>query len=242
MTNAPDSPTTRTEPDTRYEVKMVGQAAAYSRLRMFLRTDRAGVRVLYPPRIVQSIYLDTWTNAALEENLAGISHREKIRFRWYGDARTDVRGILERKVRENMLGWKDLAPIDATLAVEGQTRRGFSQSLLAHLDAGWSEVATRSLLPVQWIRYEREYYRAGSLRITIDRALRTWDQRTRYRLSARFRTPTPDVMIVEVKTAAENDAELQGFLNRVPLHVDKCSKFVYASAPGEGAMPSYLPI
>ena len=225
-------------PDLRYEIKMVARAAVYPRLRMFLRLDRAMIRTLYPPRVVQSVYFDTDADKALEENMAGISHREKIRFRWYGDARTDVRGTLERKVRENTFGWKDLLPIDATLAVEGQTRRAFARSIHAHLTDEWLDMRDLGLLPVQWIRYEREYYRSGKVRITVDRDLRTWDQRYRTHLSARFPTPTPDVVIVELKAAQEDYAELQELSMRFPMFVDKCSKFVYASTPDDGAIPS----
>ena len=231
-----------TNKDVRYEVKMVGQAAAYPRLRMFMRMDRSGLRELYPPRIVQSVYFDTLTGKALEENMAGISHREKIRFRWYGANQDRARGILERKVRENMLGWKNLLPIEEEIQIEGASRNDFAAKIYSHLTREWSDVRATQLLPVQWIRYSREYFSAGNIRITIDRQLSTWDQRTRQALSAQFRTPTPDVLIVEAKCADEHHNELQALVERFPMVVDKCSKFVYACQPGEGAHPSYLQI
>ncbi len=230
------------EKDARYEVKMLGQASAYPRFRMFLRRERSGLRELYPPRIVQSIYFDTWRNRALEENLSGVSHREKIRYRWYGEGRSEVRGILERKVRENMLGWKDLLPIENTIAVEGRARADFAQEVLSQLTPEWNDVRAMRLLPVQWIRYEREYFSTGGVRITVDRKLRSFDQRMRRTLTAHFPTPLPDVMIVEAKCARAHHAEAVQLLGRLPLKVDKCSKFVYASSPGEGAHPSVLPI
>jgi len=226
----------------RYEAKMISQVAAYPRLRMKLRLDRARIHELYPPRIVQSLYFDTWHGRALEENLAGVSHREKVRFRWYGPERTGVRGVLERKVRENMLGWKGLLRIDEALAIEGRPRTVFARDVFRHLTAEWNDVRASALLPVQWISYEREYYSAGRVRITIDRKLRTWNQRWRATLSSRFRTQTPDVMIVEAKCAEEHYAELQELLARFPMRVDRCSKFVYASRPRDGAQVSRLPV
>lgn len=228
--------------DVRYEIKMVGQAAAYSRLRMFMRMDRSGLRELYPARIVQSIYFDTILGRALAENMAGISHREKIRFRWYGPEKARARGTLERKVRENMLGWKDLLPIDEELTIEGARRSDFAAEIYSHLTPPWNDVRATQLVPVQWIRYAREYYNAGNVRVTIDRQLQTWDQRARQTLSARFRNPTPDVMIVEAKCAQEHYDELQALVGRFPMFADKCSKFVYASHPNEGSHPSMLPI
>jgi len=230
------------ERETRYEVKMVSQVAGYPRLRMLMRLDPTAIRELYPPRIVQSVYFDTWRNRALEENLAGISHREKIRFRWYGDANTGVRGTLERKVRENMLGWKDLLPIDATIAVEGATRRDFAHSIFEHLTEPWLDVRSDALLPAQWVRYEREYYKAGAVRVTIDRKLTTFDQRHVRVLTTRSPAPTPDVMIVEAKCAKEDYPALQQLIERFPMRIDRCSKFVYASSPREGAHASVFPV
>ncbi len=61
--------------DLRYEIKMVCEEWAHDWVVAALRTSRAGVRVLYPPRRVQSVYLDTPLGRSLEENLAGISSR-----------------------------------------------------------------------------------------------------------------------------------------------------------------------
>jgi len=232
--------------DARYEVKMVAQVAFYHRLMMHMRMDRGAIRQLYPPRRIQSIYFDTHDNQALEENLAGISHREKVRFRWYGEHATGVRGTLERKVRENMLGWKDLLKIDEEVDVEGTPRRDFTKWLRGHLTPAWDDVPMRDQQPVQWISYQREYFAneaaTGPIRITIDRDLRTWDQRYRRNISRSYRSPTPDVMIVEAKCQAADYPALKELIERFPMQVDRCSKFVYASSPGDGAIASHIRI
>jgi hypothetical protein len=233
-------------PSLRYEVKMVAQAAFYSKLRMFMRIDQSALTTLYPARRIQSVYFDTWKNQALEENLAGISHREKVRLRWYGEDTRGVHGTLERKVRENMLGWKGLLDIPVDLDVEGVNRRDFAKSLRPYLTEEWQDVLNKNLLPVQWIAYDREYYATdagtGPIRITVDRQLRTCDQRMRRRLSSRFPSPTPDVMIVEAKCAEADYDELKKLMSRFPMQIDRCSKFVYASSPNDGATPSYIPL
>ncbi|MDF1798723.1 MAG: VTC domain-containing protein [Planctomycetota bacterium] len=232
--------------DLRYEVKMVAQAAFYPKLRMHMRLDRSAIRQLYPPRRIQSVYFDTHTGQALEENLAGISHREKVRLRWYGSETLGVQATLERKVRENMLGWKELLKIAAPVDVEGVPRRAFRDALRPHLTAAWNDLMAKDMLPVQWVVYDREYYATeaatGPIRITIDRALRTYDQRNRRSLSSRFRSPVPDVMIVEAKCADSEHAELKQLMDRFPMQIDRCSKFVYASSPNDGAISSYIPL
>ena len=230
-------------PDLRYEIKMVCQASSRGQVLAKMRMDPSGLSQLYPPRQVQSIYFDTLGARALEENLSGISHREKIRFRWYGPERKVVRGHLEQKIRENMLGWKHVISIDKDIEVEGVNRTQFAKSILGDLEGFWARTRESHPMPVQWISYMREYYSTSDnlVRVTLDQELETFDQRNRFLLSAAHPTPTPKLLIVEAKCAANSYAEAKRLLNRLPLHVDKCSKFVIASDPSEGPTASFLP-
>ena len=121
----------------RYELKLVCQEAAYPRVRMALRLHASAIGVLHPTRRVQSLYLDTPFGQALEDNLAGLSRREKMRLRWYGDEADRVQGTLERKIRENMLGWKESFRLAEPLAVEGVGRRAFVRALAQALPDAW---------------------------------------------------------------------------------------------------------
>ncbi|CAM2009977.1 VTC domain-containing protein [Acanthopleuribacter pedis] len=224
----------------RHEFKLVSQEFAYAGVMGILRAE-AALAELHPARRVQSVYLDTPNGRALEENLAGISHREKVRFRWYGSETTGVPGRLECKVRHNLYGWKHLVQVEQPLAVEGCNRFQFVRQLEALVEADWRD-RLRGLQPAQWIRYEREYL--GSiderLRVTVDRKLVVSDQRLRARLCPRFATPTGRLLIVEIKCSAENYRAAQRLVNRLPMQVGKCSKFVLASSPAEGPMPALL--
>lgn len=228
--------------NARYELKMVCQEDAYFRVRAALRLHPMAIRPLYSPRKVQSVYLDTLGRAALEDNLAGISHREKIRFRWYGEEARGVKGQLENKIRENMQGWKQILKINKTFDVEGQNSHGFLSKLREEATPGWKVRLSRGLYPVQWIQYEREYYATHHkrIRITLDRKLRAWDQRGRVRLSSRFHTPIPRFLVVEMKCSAHDFDAAQDLARSLPIPVDKCSKFVTASMPDEGPMVSLL--
>jgi hypothetical protein len=230
-------------PDLRYEIKMVAQGRSYESVIARMWIDPSGLRPLYPPRQVQSIYFDTIGGRALEENLSGISHREKIRFRWYGPDRDVVRGALEQKIRENMLGWKHVVSIDKDVRVEGNTRTQFAREVLGGLTGFWARTREGHPMPVQWISYVRDYYATSDklVRVTLDRQVQTFDQRSRFVLSARHATPIPNVLIVEAKCAADQYDRARQLLNRLPLQIDKCSKFVLASNPGEGPLPSILP-
>ena len=228
----------------RYEIKMACQESAYERLLAVLRLDPAAIRKLYPPRRVQSIYLDTPTGKALEENLAGISHREKIRVRFYGGSALGVRAVLERKVRENALGWKDTLRLSAPIDVEGVTHRSFLEQVKSASDSTWRSAIEACLEPVQWISYVRDYFRTadGRVRITIDRKLQAADLRHSQRLSFRLRTHLPRITVIEAKCAAKDYDAAQAILSRLPLFVDRCSKFVLASDREHGPEPSVFPL
>jgi len=227
---------------TRYEIKMVCEEWARDSVVAALRTCSGGVRTLYPERRVQSIYLDTTCGRSLEENLAGISTRRKVRFRWYGHTTDQVRGRLEMKVRENMLGWKHVAEIDDPVAVEGSDRVSFVRTLQRRAPLEWRLILQSGLEPMQWIAYTREYYATAdhTVRVTVDRELQSIDQRWRFNLSRACPTALPRILIVEAKCLQDQYEHAQELINRLPLVVDKCSKFVIASSPGSGPTVSLL--
>ena len=227
----------------RYEIKMACQESAYERVLAAMRLHTASVSELYPPRRVQSIYLDTPDQNALEENLAGISHREKLRFRWYGESAKGVRGTLERKVRENLMGWKDLAKIEESIDIEGTDRNAFMRFLVDNVPPDWRDELRMGFEPVQWISYNRNYYTTADrlVRITMDRDLQAWDQRPLYRLSRSQRTFMERILVVEAKCATEHYDRAREFLNQMPLFVDRCSKFVLASSAQHGPDASIFP-
>lgn len=224
--------------DMRYEVKLVGAEMDMPRFEAELRLLPAVLRPLHPTRIVQSVYLDTDDGLAMRDNLSGISIRQKLRFRWYGDGSGEVAGQLEWKCRTNSLGSKDVAKL-TPMQVAGVTRRAFWRGLHERVPELWQR-RLRGREAAQWIRYCRDYYGSagGDLRITVDRDLRAFDQRFDYVLSCRRPTPVAALMIVEVKASSEHRDSIEEWLQGVALRPSKCSKFVLATQPGEGPEPS----
>jgi len=226
-------------PGLRYELKLVSDEAFSPELRMLLRLDRAGIRSLFPERIVQSLYLDTPFQKHLQDNLAGLSRREKLRLRWYGPSGTRVRATLERKCRENSMGWKETAPLAGPIDVEGAERHDFMNALAQLVDARW-RASLAGFEPVQWVHYRREYFISADqrVRLTLDRELCLADQRRLTRLSERERSPSPRVLVLELKFAPEDLGNARDILDRLPIPLGRCSKFVLASEPSSGPLPS----
>lgn len=226
----------------RHELKLVCDENGYAALRMALRLDPLGIRELHPPRLVQSVYLDTPFQRALEENRAGISRREKLRFRWYGAARDRGRGTLEHKVRENTLGWKESLELAEPIAIEGVERHAFVAALANAAHGLWRRRLEAGLEPAQWIAYRRDYLTSADrrVRLTIDRDLEAWDQRLLPRLSRARATALPRFLVLELKCAPAALDHARELVQRLPLKVDRCSKFALASDVDCGPHSSFL--
>jgi hypothetical protein len=231
------------EREPRYEVKMLCAESAAPAVLAELRIATSGLRATYAPRVVQSIYLDTHGGRAVADNLAGVSDREKIRFRWYGEDACTVRGQLECKRRSNMLGNKLVASLAAPIEVRGVHRVAFMRALRAASPPEWRERLGAHLEPAQWIRYWRAYFATadGEVRVTVDRDLQAFDLRNAWVLRDDRPTPVPRVLIVECKAPIAQRGRIEALLQELPLQVDKCSKFILASAPAHAPIVSIPP-
>ena len=224
---------------TRYEIKLALHERDRARLLGELRLLPDVLTTLHPPRTVQSVYLDTHGREALQDNLAGIAARRKVRFRWYGDERQAVLGALEIKRRNHQYGDKDVHAIPVPLPVAGTARGEFVAALRRHAPA-----ALQPLLdgqePSQWIRYRREYFgdTTGRLRVTVDADLAAFEQRYAPRLDDSAPTPLPRLCIVELKADAADRRLVEGWLQRLDVRPSRCSKYVMACVPSEAPEPS----
>jgi hypothetical protein len=86
------------------------------------------------------------------------------------------------------------------------------------------------------VRYRREYLTSVErrVRLTLDSGLVFFDQRARLRLADEAPTPTPHVLVLELKCAPEHLDAARAILARLPIPPARCSKFVLASEPASG--------
>lgn len=226
--------------DARYEVKLVGAEHEHSRVLAELRLLPFGLVRQHRTRVVQSVYFDTADGRAVAQNLAGISERQKVRLRWYGDATVAVSAQLECKQRQNGVGGKATAKLREPLDVRGSLRHRFTDRVRGLVVDDAARCWLDGLEPAQWIRYRRDYLVTADrrLRVTLDRELRAIDQRLGMRLDDRRSTPLPRLLVVELKAAIAHRDELERLVAALPLRPGKCSKFVMASDPAEApALP-----
>lgn len=225
----------------RHELKFACEERAYPRVLANLRLLPMALREDHPARVVQSIYWDTFGNRALADNQAGIADRQKLRFRWYGADSTTVQGHLEVKFRRGTLGDKLFCEVPMPVQVRAASRLALQAALCAQLPVEW-RMRFDGQEPVQWIRYVRDYLVSadGRLRVTLDRELVAFDQRTGFLLQDQRATPLPRLLIVEVKGPDEERAALEQLLQEIGLQPGRCSKFVLASTPADGPAVALL--
>jgi hypothetical protein len=221
----------------RHEIKLALPERELPRLRALLALLPTALAPLHPDRIVQSVYFDTADRAAIEDNLAGVSAREKLRLRWYGAPVTAVRAQLECKRRRNDAGDKLVADVDGALDVAGAAKWRFVRDVGRRVPAAWRE-RLAGTEPVQWIRYRRSYVGSldGALRITIDDGLAAFDQRCRAVLGDAARTPLPRLAIVELKAELAARDVLERWVQRLPWRPGRCSKLLLATSPIAGPL------
>lgn len=216
--------------EERHEIKFAAYTVEYERVRHWLRMHAAAFRRPYPNRRVNNVYFDTHDYRAYAENLAGVSERSKLRYRWYGDSPGPAAGSLEVKQKRNMFGWKQRFPVADAPWQDGNTWSQVRAALRVQLpDAGrfWFD---QSPLPVFLNRYEREYFVSGDgrVRATIDTQQRAYDQRYGGGLNADRPAVMQDTLVVEFKFARADRQDVVAMLRGFPLRIGRHSKFMNA--------------
>src|SRR5512138_3354854 len=94
-------------PNLRYERKFVAEGFTIAEVLACVRRHTCAFREIYPPRVVNNIYLDSLSRRDYHDHINGVANRTKTRVRWYGPQfESASRPILERKVKRGMVSGK----------------------------------------------------------------------------------------------------------------------------------------
>lgn len=214
------------EPDLRYEIKMVCARHRLSQARSWIRLHPAGFVVAHPPRQVNSLYLDTPHLRSLNDNLEGLSARQKLRLRWYGTSVEGIRPSLEIKEKCNLLGRKKqtLLPCELDLALPWSETL---KAIHANVASAWQVLMQTMNQPTLLNHYQREYYATldGAIRVTLDYNQVAYDQRLTPRPNLRIRLPLADAVVIEIKTGAKHAGRLEEVAAWFPPSRSRNSKY-----------------
>lgn len=219
--------------DARLEVKFVAPPASLDRLEAWLRVHPAAFSVAHPDRWVNSVYFDSHSLAAYGDNIAGVSCRTKVRYRWYGVSAYPGPGNLEVKYKRNSFGWKRHFPVSEPAWVAGRgwkecrERIGRQAGEEARL---WLNARPN---PVVLNRYYRQYHVSGDgvIRVTIDSRQRAFDQRYGQQANVDLELDIPRLLVVEFKCHRSGRDRLSEVIQGLPIRVGRHSKY----AAGVGA-------
>ena len=217
--------------EERHEVKFAAYVTEYARLRHWLHMHPASFFSPYPDRQVNNVYFDTWDYRAYAENLAGVSERSKVRYRWYGNSVSPATGSLEVKQKRNHFGWKLRFAVTEMPYQPGYEWRDIRQSIRGQLPMNAQLWLDQNPLPIMINRYRREYYESADrlIRATIDLEQRVYDQRSGAVPNFDHRAIMQDTLVVEFKFARKDRPEAVRLLAKMPLRVGRHSKYMNAA-------------
>jgi hypothetical protein len=215
--------------EERHEVKFAAYSSEYYGLRNWLLMHPAGFVSPFPDRQVNNVYFDSWDYRAYAENLAGVSERSKVRFRWYGDNEGPASGALEVKQKRNHFGWKLRYAVEQPYqpGYEWAQIRAAMRDQLPQDGRLWLD---QNPLPVMLNRYQREYFESTDrkIRATIDTQQQVFDQRAGALPNFRRQAIMQDTLVVEFKFSRADRPEAVSLLGNMPLRIGRHSKFMNA--------------
>jgi len=169
---------------------------------------------VYENRIINNIYFDTSENISFYENIEGLKDRTKYRIRWYGNFELEhqKKVILECKIKNNSLGWKD------SLIIKFDFNLSYSDRINMIINK-IKKSRNNFYKPVVTNKYLREYLEdPEGVRITIDSDIK-------YSNNESLKKITDKNLILEVKFKINNSFNSELF-NELDVMLSKNSKFV----------------
>lgn len=211
----------------RYEIKMVTDALYLGEVRSWVFSHPGAFQVAYPPRQVNNIYFDTLDREMMEAHINGAVNREKFRFRWYGRSWLANGGQIEIKKKRGVLGYKTIQPITAPIDIARLNWKEIAAALKQECTREFTFIV-ENLAPVLINHYQREYYLSmdGRIRVTLDYQMRAFEQAFGLRPNLNFPQLQLDNVIIEMKAAEADHAQIANSLAQFPLRCRQNSKFL----------------
>ncbi len=213
--------------NTRYELKVAFPNLALPQLRSWVRMHPAGFRTTFPARQVNNIYFDTPDDGTLNDHLAGVPARRKLRVRWYGNTPVINKAVLELKQKQAEIGWKDSQAVELDIDLSQASWQQVQQQLQAQATGQFADFL-HIARPVLINHYERDYYATfdGSVRLTLDYNLTFYDQAVSQTPNLSRQAPNANTMLIEVKSPVADAQQLNKILSAFPQRTQAYSKYL----------------
>ncbi len=188
-----------------------------------------GFKEAYHKRKINNIYLDDANYNFYKQNVEGVAHRKKLRYRWYGDDTNKVTSPnIEVKIKNGEVGDKLTYKFkDFSCDIAQTTPMGVHKALLAetlHQPALHNDLG--ALHPTLLNTYERRYFLSfcGHYRITIDFNQQFFNPN--YGCSYKQSGIAVKDVVVELKYATVKDEDARAISQYIGTRLSKNSKYV----------------
>ncbi len=212
----------------RYERKFLVEGMDAGQVHMLVRRHPCMFHEPYPPRYVNSLYLDSEGMDSYFANVAGAGERHKVRIRWYGDLLGAIeRPALEFKIKDGLVGAKISYPFPSFHLGPGFTQRRLRELVRASGLPAEVQRHLRGLNAVLCTRYWRHYYatRDRRFRLTVDTGM-AYYQVGRAANELRPRFVDEGHIVVELKYDRAPDAQAERVAGYFPFNMTKSSKYL----------------
>ncbi len=211
----------------RYERKFLIDSLSLFQVELIVRSHPAKFEESYKPRVVNSLYLDDINMQNVEDNLAGITNREKERVRWYGETFGKIKSpVLEIKIKRGLLGAKEIYPLNTFILDKSFSKKLiqklFEASNIPKYNMHILNLRNPTILDV----YTRKYFVSSDkkFRLTLDFNIEYFKINQLHNTFLE-KISSPNI-VMEIKYDAQFDNEAQKITNYFPFRVTKSSKYV----------------
>jgi len=221
--------TTRKDLAVRRETKYLLPHADIGKLRSLLKGNTRRLVHNEPVSTVRSIYFDDALLSDCQANLDGISHRKKVRLRWYDSLRPREVLFFEIKWRNNRVTGKHRLELRSQQNLGTLSYSQIYNALIEILPPQHTADLLKRSDPVVIVEYSREHFISadGLLRITLDYNLKFYDQTGKQSIFTSFPLLMHDFLVMEVKGPEENLQEVKELLHPFSPRMGPCSKYVH---------------
>lgn len=222
-------------PVYRYEKKFFVESVDAQIVQSYVLSNDAQFYEAYPSRIIQSCYFDTADLKSFYDNVEGLSHRKKYRFRWYGRGNRIQKGQFEIKVKKDEWSYKEIYPFsfDRSLSVQELFTEAGKQYCCNYFfqREETKKIATLLLLLQATVHnvYKREYYQSSldSIRLTIDKDISFSSYAKHLPVQSSQASILKDIgALIELKFPTNLLRPAQHIASTMPFRMTRSSKYV----------------
>ena len=216
----------------RSEIKFVCYKQNYSLIKNWIRFNKFNFFKEYDDRNINNIYFDSLDYKAFNDNLVGLPSRLKVRYRWYGNLFSNDKkneGSLEFKFKKNIYGYKKIFKINNLTLNLNSNWKDIKNKILKKLTPEYKILFDINSEKILINRYKREYFisRDKKLRVTLDRNIEIFDQRTALiKPNFKFKNFTQDHLVIEFKFNKEDKMFLNDLDINIPIKASRNSKYI----------------